>query len=70
LNLNRLGKTGVEISELGLGGFHLLEIDLDLVRKIVEGYIENGGNYSETAHSYGEGESEKNSEKCCREGIS
>lgn len=59
MEYRKLGKTELELSLLGLGGFHLLEIDLDMVGKIVGRYLEAGGNYFETARSYGHGESER-----------
>jgi predicted aldo/keto reductase-like oxidoreductase len=54
-----LGKTGFEVTILGLGGFHMLEIPKDYVAKLVNIYLEAGGNYIETASEYGNGESEK-----------
>jgi predicted aldo/keto reductase-like oxidoreductase len=54
-----LGKTGIEVSALGLGGFHMLEIPKDLVSQLVDIYLAHGGNYIETAAEYGNGESEK-----------
>jgi len=54
-----LGKTGEKLSMLGLGGFHLLEIsDKDAVQ-IINTYLDEGGNYIETAAQYGDGESER-----------
>ncbi|KUK83638.1 MULTISPECIES: aldo/keto reductase [Petrotoga] len=53
-----LGKTGFEVSLLGLGGFHMLEISKDDVSKLMDIYIMSGGNYVETAAEYGDGESE------------
>ena len=54
-----LGKTGEKLSLLGLGGFHLLEIAKSDAKSIVDCYLDAGGNYVETAYSYGKGESEK-----------
>ncbi len=54
-----LGKTGEKISLLGLGGFHLLEISKAESQRIVDRYLDAGGNYVETAYAYGDGESEK-----------
>ena len=54
-----LGKTGLEISILGLGGFHLLEISLQDTIAIAHRYLDAGGNYVETAPQYGDGESER-----------
>ena len=59
METRRPGRTDLEISILGLGGFHLLEIELETVRAIVVEYLKAGGNYFETAHSYGNGISEK-----------
>ncbi len=54
-----LGKTGLEVSLLGYGGFHLIEIPADEADKLLNHYLDNGGNYIETAASYGNGESEE-----------
>jgi predicted aldo/keto reductase-like oxidoreductase len=55
----RLGKTGMEVSLLGFGGFHLIEIPADRASDLLTTYLDRGGNYLETAASYGDGESEK-----------
>jgi len=55
----RLGKTGMEVSLLGFGGFHLIEIPADRAADLLTTYLDRGGNYLETAASYGDGESEK-----------
>jgi len=47
------------VSVLGLGGFHQVEIGQALVTAIVDRYLEAGGNYVETARSYGGGVSER-----------
>jgi predicted aldo/keto reductase-like oxidoreductase len=54
-----LGKTGLETSILGLGGFHLLEIALTDAQAIIHRYLDAGGNYIETAAEYGAGDSER-----------
>ena len=54
-----LGHTGLEVSILGLGGFHLLEISAAEAGTIVNRYLDAGGNYLETAPEYGHGESER-----------
>lgn len=53
-----LGKTGLKTSILGFGGFHLLEIPLAEAEKLLNSYLDAGGNYIETAAAYGDGESE------------
>lgn len=53
-----LGRTGVEVSILGLGGFHLVEIRARDVEALIGRYVAAGGNYVETAAMYGDGESE------------
>jgi len=54
-----LGSTGQEVSVLGLGGFHLLEISDGDAQYIMNAYLDKGGNYIETAAQYGDGESER-----------
>lgn len=54
-----LGRTGEQVSLLGLGGFHLLEIDRTEAEDIFNHYLDNGGNYIETAARYGAGASER-----------
>lgn len=53
------GKTGLKTSILGFGGFHLLEIPVSESKYLLESYLDAGGNYIETAASYGNGESER-----------
>ena len=50
-----LGNTGLEVSVLGLGGFHQVEIGQAYVEQLVARFLEAGGNYIETARSYGGG---------------
>lgn len=54
-----LGRTGLEVSMLGMGGFHLLEISPADVKTLLHEYMAAGGNYIETAAEYGNGESER-----------
>ncbi|MCL7454019.1 MAG: aldo/keto reductase [Anaerolineae bacterium] len=54
-----LGCTGLEVSILGMGGFHFLEISAADARTILNRYLDAGGNYVETAPEYGAGESER-----------
>ncbi len=59
MEYRRFGNTGLMTSLLGFGGFHLLEIPLRQAEKLLGGYLDAGGNYIETALSYGDGESER-----------
>lgn len=52
------GNTGLHTSILGFGGFHLCEIPFLTAEKLLNAYLDAGGNYVETAPSYGNGESE------------
>lgn len=52
------GNTGLETSILGFGGFHLCEIPFTTADTLLNAYLDAGGNYIETAPSYGNGESE------------
>jgi len=53
------GRTGLSTSILGFGGFHLLEIPFSEADFLLNTYLDAGGNYIETAASYGRGESER-----------
>jgi len=53
------GRTGLQTSVLGFGGFHLLEIPFTEADYLLNAYLDAGGNYIETAASYGKGESER-----------
>lgn len=59
MEYRRFGKTGLKTSMLGFGGFHLLEIPQKEAEKLLNRYLDAGGNYLETAISYGAGESER-----------
>jgi predicted aldo/keto reductase-like oxidoreductase len=54
-----LGKSGKQLARYGLGGFHQLEISSEIVKRVVDAYLGNGGNYIETARGYGNGASEE-----------
>ncbi len=47
------GNTGLHTSILGFGGFHLLEIPVSEANYLLNRYLDEGGNYIETAASYG-----------------
>ena len=53
-----LKNKNIEISPIGIGGFHLVETPLKEVEKILNTYLDEGGNYIETAAQYGNGLSE------------
>jgi len=55
----RLGKTGLQVSVRGLGGFHQVEVNERTVAQLVDTFLDAGGNYIETARSYGDGSSEE-----------
>ena len=55
----QLGKTGAQISILGFGGFHLCEALPNDAERMLNYYIDEGGNFIETAFGYGSGDSER-----------
>jgi aryl-alcohol dehydrogenase-like predicted oxidoreductase len=55
-----LGRTGVQVSALGLGGFHLgAAQDLNAAKRIVDEAIDAGVNFFDNAWEYHEGRSEE-----------
>jgi aryl-alcohol dehydrogenase-like predicted oxidoreductase len=54
----KLGNTGLNVSVLGFGGFHLVEITSAEASTLLNSYLDAGGSYIETAASYGNGISE------------
>ena len=58
------GNTGLMTTVLGFGGFHLLEIPVLEANYLLNRYLDAGGNYIETAASYGNGESERKIGQC------
>jgi aryl-alcohol dehydrogenase-like predicted oxidoreductase len=54
-----LGRTGLELSIIGFGGFHLVEVPRQEAAYLLGTYLDRGGNYIETAESYGDGISER-----------
>lgn len=59
MEYRNFGRTGLKTSILGFGGFHLLEIPAKEAEYLLDTYLDAGGNYIETAASYGHGESER-----------
>lgn len=41
----RLGQTGLEVSVLGFGGFHLVEITSAEAARLLGAYLDRGGSY-------------------------
>ena len=55
-----LGKTGLKVSELCLGGLTFgREIDEKVNRQIMDRFIDEGGNFIDTADNYSRGVSEE-----------
>jgi len=54
-----LGHTGVELSILGFGGFHLIHVSEAEAEQLLNFYLDAGGNFIETAIAYGKGDSER-----------
>src|ERR1700691_3553448 len=55
-----LGRTGVQVSALGLGGFHLGSAkDVDEAKRIVDEAIDNGVNFFDNCWDYHDGKSEE-----------
>jgi predicted aldo/keto reductase-like oxidoreductase len=54
-----LGKSGLQVSRVGLGGFHQVEISSEIVDQVISTFLDVGGTYIETARGYGHGASEE-----------
>lgn len=59
MKTRRLGRTNLQLSLLGLGGFHLVEVSFKEAVTLINYYLDKGGNYLEVAELYGHGDSEK-----------
>ena len=66
-----LGRTGVDVSLIGLGGWHLgfKSIDEDLSIRIIRTAIDNGINFMDNCWDYNEGASEIRMGKALRDGY-
>ena len=69
--LRTLGRTGVQVSLIGLGGWHLgfKSIDEDLSIRIIRTAIDNGINFMDNCWDYNEGASEIRMGKALRDGY-
>jgi len=55
----KLGRTDLELTLIGFGGFHLVEVPKKEASYLLNTYLDSGGNYIETAAAYGNGISER-----------
>src|SRR6185503_290270 len=66
-----LGRTGIQVSLIGLGGWHLgfNYIDDELSTRIIRTAIDNGINFMDNCWDYNDGASEKRMGKALRDGY-
>src|SRR5215203_4373213 len=66
-----LGRTGVKVSLIGLGGWHLgfKSIDEELATRIIRTAIDNGINFMDNCWDYNEGASEERMGKALKDGY-
>src|SRR3954453_12938643 len=69
--MRMLGHTGIEVSLIGLGGWHLgfKSIDEQLSMRIIRTAIDNGINFMDNCWDYNEGASEIRMGKALRDGY-
>jgi aryl-alcohol dehydrogenase-like predicted oxidoreductase len=69
--MRTLGRTGVKVSLIGLGGWHLgfKYIDEKLARRIIRTAIDNGINFMDNCWDYNEGASEERMGKALKDGY-
>jgi aryl-alcohol dehydrogenase-like predicted oxidoreductase len=70
--MRTLGRTGVQVSLIGLGGWHLgfKSIDDQLAERIIRTAIDNGINFMDNCWDYNEGASETRMGKALQDGLS
>lgn len=60
LPMRKLGRTGLDVTIIGLGGYHVGTIkDIDLAADLVRAAIDEGVNFLDNAHCYHDGYSER-----------
>ena len=69
--MRTLGRTGVQVSLIGLGGWHLgfKYIDDDLATRIIRTAIDNGINFMDNCWDYNEGASEERMGEALKDGY-
>ena len=69
--MRMLGRTGVEVSLVGLGGWHLgfKYIDEELIIRIIRHAIDSGINFMDNCWDYNDGASEKRMGKALKDGY-
>ncbi|MBC7189983.1 aldo/keto reductase [Candidatus Aerophobetes bacterium] len=56
MKMKRLGKTGLMVSEVGMGGIPITRLGKKEAVKVIRGVIDLGVNFIDTAHSYSDSE--------------
>jgi aryl-alcohol dehydrogenase-like predicted oxidoreductase len=64
-----LGNTGVQVSAIGVGGYHLGEVDEKLAIRIVRTALDSGINFLDNSWDYHNGTSERRMGKALRSGY-
>ena len=64
-----LGSTGVQVSAIGVGGYHLGDVDEKLAIRIVRTALDSGINFLDNSWDYHNGTSERRMGKALRSGY-
>jgi aryl-alcohol dehydrogenase-like predicted oxidoreductase len=69
--LRQLGRTGEQVSAIGLGGWHLAipHVDAKMTEKLVRGALDRGITFMDNSWDYNEGESERRMGKALKDGY-